>query len=731
MLPRLVVLAALATSAVGSLQAQERAGFGYPSAFVVRQTSWWSADGLPASDVLAHDTTIVFRPDSAHGWPAYGMVPAAFSMDPGPRLRFSLAMRQHEGIWEMLVSAEEAGCGQEYADAPTSALAVLTLMLATPVHAEGENERTLPVLTFGACDDSVEAFLRRTVRFYRPDSARGRPAFLFLEGDLNAAWRVERNLEPHGIPVRASLRGSVSGRVHVSPAGVVDSMNLDGSFRGFLAYTYPWGGTDTVYGTWVVELAGAWGEDPQHRRNRLMEYFIQHGRYPPGEEEDEEGSEGTPFAALVEEAANGEPGALDSLILLRANASDPKSRSELEEALRQASGAPGAAPVLLSAPERMAPQATFSALGYDRSAQGQPFGVDVARLLVRELAPITVQRRRLVDREYLGSAVLALLSRGRGFVAEAGPVLEVAAKRAHDPMSRDLLWFAAYQSNPAHYRDLVAAAVDSIRGCGPIVRAWLAGDGSLTSRSWGVEAEDLDEPGVAFPGVDGPPDLLAEFLQRQGRYAGALQPLQMRFTADGRSLERELRDRFERDTVAAARPVLARYLETVGDSTARPWLRGLLDGPAELRDVAYELIPPDTVRDAALVSDLQTLLIGYIAGRLPIPDSAGGSVAEPWVHDERPDLRILASDGILPAAIEPWRRLFDVMTMDSVRARVAEDGLQMAWMISPLTRTGDRYYVSIALAPVGAMCLCGGGVNFTLERRDGRWVAISAGRWIS
>lgn len=101
------------------------------------------------------------------------------------------------------------------------------------------------------------------------------------------------------------------------------------------------------------------------------------------------------------------------------------------------------------------------------------------------------------------------------------------------------------------------------------------------------------------------------------------------------------------------------------------------------------------------------------------------------MHDERPDLRILASDGILESAIEPWRRLFDVMSMDSVRARVAADGLQMAWVLRPLRRSGDRYYTSVALMPVGERCLCGGGVGFALERRNGEWVVIEARHWIS
>jgi hypothetical protein len=455
---------------------------------------------------------------------------------------------------------------------------------------------------------------------------------------------------------------------------------------------------------------------------------MQHGRAPKGEPEEDDTS--LPYRRLVERAQS-DSSALDTLIALRLAATDPKTRADLEAAL---SAAQGRKPErltsrLLGAKTRIAPELVLQELQYAQS--DSTYGIEAARFLARELGPLLLQRLRLTDREELGAGVLSMLAEGHGFVRDAGPVLEVAARHADDPMSRDLLWFAAYQADPARYRRSLEASVDSVRGYGPIALAWVAGNGAPTLQSWGVEPGELDTL-RRFPGVNAAADSLASFL-KQTTSAGAhhLAPLNMRFVSEGRDLGKELQRRFASDTTFHAREVVARYLDRLSDSTAWPWLRGLLRGPPTRREVAYELLPQDTVRDTALITDVQRLLLGYVIGRVELRDTAGTDVREPWVHDERPDQRILANDGILPSAIEPWRRLFMVMPMDSVRALAANDGLQMAWVVSPLSRIGDRFYVSVSLVPVGRPCLCGGGVQFVLERRHGEWVAINAQMWIS
>lgn len=697
--------------------------------FALHQVSWWAADGLPAAEVVARDTALVLRFDSARGWPASGIVPAELELEPGARLQFSMAVRS-SGIQEVMVSAEEARCGESYAESPSNGLAPLALALVTPADSVGEDERTLPTLTYAACDDTVQTAFTRTVQLYRPDSAPGRSAFLSLEGSIGGAWRIERHLTPGGTLVRGALRGNLSGRVRLTARGVADSVDLSGEFRGPLVYQNPSANADTVYGTWVVHLTGDWREDPAIGAARRLTYFMEHGRSSKEDLEAEAEETPSPYARLVERAQS-DSSALDTLVALRLAATDPKTRADIEAALFAARGeTPGRLTRrLLKTETRIAPDLVLQEFRYPEGDSA--FGLEAARFLARELGPLALQRRRLTDREDLGAGVLSMLGTGYGFVREAGPVLQAAAQRADDPASRDLLWLAAYQADPARYRRSLEAGVDSVRGYGPIALAWVAGNGAPTLQSWGVEPGELDSL-RRFPGVDAAPNSLAAFLE-QTTSAGArhLAPLRMRFESEGRDLGQELRRRFVSDTTFRRREVIARYLERLSDTTAVPWLRGLLQKSARMRAVAYELLPPDTVRDTTLIADVQRLLLGYVAGRVGLRDTAGKDVPAPWVHDERPDRRILASDGILASAIEPWRRLFMVMPMDSVQARVATDGLQMAWFVSPLRRIGDRFYVSVTLLPVGGPCLCGGGVQFVLERRQREWRVVDVERWIS
>lgn len=704
MSPAVAAICAIAFLPVGvPASAQNPIGPGPRRVLALHQVSWWAADGLPAAEVVARDTALVLRFDSARGWPASGIVPAELELEPGARLQFSMTVRS-SGIQEVMVSAEEARCGESYAESPSSGLAPLALALVTPADSVGEDERTLPTLTYAACDDTVQTAFTRTVELYQPDSAPGRSAFLSLEGSIGGAWRIERHLTPGGTLVRGALRGNLSGRVRLTARGVADSVDLSGEFRGPLVYQTPSANADTVYGTWVVHLTGDWREDPAIGAARRLTFFIEHGRNPEAGAEEEVAP--SPYASLVARAQS-DSSALDTLVALRLAATDPGTRADIEAALFAARGeTPGRLTSrLLRTETRIAPDLVLQEFRYPEGDSA--FGLEAARYLARELGPLALQRRRLTDREDLGAGVLSMLRVGHGFVREAGPVLQAAARRADDPVSRDLLWFAAYQADPARYRRSLESSVDSVRGYGPIALAWVAGNGAPTLQSWGVEPSELDTL-RRFPGVDAAPDSLAAFLE-QATSAGVrhLAPLRMRFESEGRDLGQELRRRFASDTTFRGREVVARYLDRMDDTTARPWLRGLLQRPASMRELAYELLPPDTVRDTALIADVQRLLLGYLAGRVGLRDTAGKDVPAPWVHDERPDLRILASDGILPSAIEPWRRLFMVIPMDSVRARVALDGLQMAWVVSHLKRLGDRYYVSVTLVPIGGPCLSG------------------------
>ena len=177
--------------------------------------------------------------------------------------------------------------------------------------------------------------------------------------------------------------------------------------------------------------------------------------------------------------------------------------------------------------------------------------------------------------------------------------------------------------------------------------------------------------------------------------------------------------------------VLAEYLSRMQDTTANAFLRSMLARKDSLAEEAYRLLPAEPVRDTAIISDLHRRALAYLVGRDTFLDDEGKPIAEPWVHDERPDLRILIADSLLPAVLDAARPHFMTLSMDSVRARVPTDGLQMAWYLGQVRRIGSRYYLDLTLRPVGGPCLCGGGVNLTLERRGGDWVVVDLSRWIS
>ena len=65
------VLCAIAQITVGvSANAQHPLGLGPGRVLALHQVSWWAADGLQAAEVVARDTSLVLRFDSARGWPA-------------------------------------------------------------------------------------------------------------------------------------------------------------------------------------------------------------------------------------------------------------------------------------------------------------------------------------------------------------------------------------------------------------------------------------------------------------------------------------------------------------------------------------------------------------------------------------------------------------------------------------------------------------------------------------
>ncbi|HET7584313.1 MAG TPA: hypothetical protein VFK13_05365 [Gemmatimonadaceae bacterium] len=727
----IVVLLWFATATV--LQAQ---GQPTPKVFIVRQTSWWAADGLPAWDVVARDSTFVFRFDGDRVWPATGTLPVAWGVagDDEPRPSEGTLLVNPDGtVRGALMSSESVRCEEGWPNAAASSLAAMGLSLLTPVRESEDAEASLPTLTLTACGDSV------TLSASRHAVRTGPMQFLQDAITLKAAWSIERQLVQGGVRVHADMSGTVSGPIHIDSAGVLQSGELDVFLRGLMTYDEPGGATDTIYGHWRARLHFTWADDPSVEHDRMFAYFVEHGRYPPSATPD------TAALSPVEELAqrgDTSAAALDSLLRWRLRTTEPAERMEIDRVLPML-GAPLSRLLAWagqSEAHRIAPEWMLSALRYQPERTG-PYGHDAAAVLRTELAPRLTLRRRLTDRERLLPAAVAVLATGRGFDSTEGPLFLSSAMVAGDPMVRDLLVLAAYQSDPARYAATVRARVDSVHGYGPIVLSWLDGNGSAMSEDWGVDdAGTLHDKG--FPGIDAPVEDLERFLNSQPGWrvsaalhvrpqVGGLAALQMRARAEGWDLGSRLRERFRRLSDPAGRVVLAEYLTEIGDSIANPFLRSLLDRRDSLAMRAYELLPRDTVQDEGIVADLQRRAIAYIAGRGTFTDTSGNAIRPPWVHNERPDTRILVSTNVLPSAQTSAASDFQVLSQEALEERVAREGLQMAWYIEPVTRTGNRFYLNFALSPVGAPCLCGGGVKLALERRGEEWVVVSVSMWIS
>jgi hypothetical protein len=203
----------------------------------------------------------------------------------------------------------------------------------------------------------------------------------------------------------------------------------------------------------------------------------------------------------------------------------------------------------------------------------------------------------------------------------------------------------------------------------------------------------------------------------------------------------KLRGRFARDTAYFDRSVWAIYLLQLSDTLPLPWLRTLAtveDDTARARaywvlELSPELVQ-DTLTDETLLADLQNRLLHYATTGLGFGDSAK---LRPFSsHDERPDQRILATENLVRAILEDehWQHRFEMLSLDSIRARAHREGLVMAFNISRVARILDRYYVDLNHSPFsryGGGCLCGGGSNFTLEYRHGKWRVVTMGQWVS
>lgn len=556
---------------------------------------------------------------------------------------------------------------------------------------------------------------------------------------------IEEMLDPTPVWRLGDLSGLVSEHFLYQPdTGQVDSVHVTGTLRGELIFREATGETTSVSGRWVLEQVGRWVDDPARAEQERFAYYVAHGRDSLPDQR-----WALPHETLVDRVLRGDTTALDSLFAQRKRVADPVERVAVDGAVARTrwgtvAGEEESAAVtrhrVRLAERDYAPGDLFlldMAMGGGYANWGM--SQKTAEILARLLSSLHNQRIAQLDREDFYAALLNWLgSRERlpdskAAEKEAAPLLAEAARRTDDPQARDLLALAAYEADPARYLGLAKTLTDSIKGYGPIVRQYIEGNAAMMYWSWGLDPGQ-EIRGLRFPGPEAAWSTHSEYLEN----SGGTQALRYWFRARGLDPITSFRQRFASESDPDGRLVWTRYLLSFDDTIPKSWLISLAERGGALSEEAYRLLEghslADTVRDAAIIADLQNRLLSWLTMGTGLVDSAGKPAGDFRPHNERPEQAQMLSEGLMPEVVEQWSHMFDIVPEDSLAARRDREGLQMALVVSPIRRISKRFYLSIDLLPwipAGEMCLCGGGTSFTVERRDGEWVVIDSGWWVS
>ncbi len=553
---------------------------------------------------------------------------------------------------------------------------------------------------------------------------------------------IENSFERTRVDVQ--LAGPVEETYLLEPAtGRVDSLRQDLRWTGTFRFTGPRGPVVIVRGRWRAERTASWQANQRPDADAAMGYFMIHGRNPPPDSV----RPPTPEEQLVTRAFRGDTTTLDSALARRDAATTLAGRIDGNQLVgqitailyRQRRGDLGEhAPfVRLEATDPLTPRLLPS------YASETWLGAGAARRLTTIFAALETQRRLGVDREEAFAALTEMVMDPDSITPEAADVFVEGARRADDPSARDLFLLGAYRGRPARYLAL-AESLPPYGGYRRMLWRVTRGDFGLAGETWGVDEHtdsarkadpqpDLDEPWQAHqararvrPG-NAPPGWFAEWL-------AAHEP-------DGHA---RLRERFRTEPSPEGRLVWAQYLLLLNDTTPVSWIQEVaLDADSAVAEAAYRVMSrwewqdrfADTLRAGPELAELQDLLLRHTRGEALI--TAGGDTAFAFSpHDETPGEHLLILDGLDPsiAASPWWRDRFELVDEASLRARADSSGLVMALTIRPVLRYGRYYETGVDLRPYGppgTMCLCGGGTSVTLVRRNGRWVIIATGSWIS
>ena len=711
--------------------------------FAVRQHSYWLPAGWDSSTVSAAETLLVagLGEDSEPSQPvAIATLGAEESFRTQPvrfvgrigALRVEPLRNERHSIFGYPEPSGLAELGSMAAEAG--------LWLRSRRHAMTPRWTDTVRLEVALDDDSVQVREVRAERRLGPrrlEGVRWDRIEAKVRMTVTTAVRVEQHLEPGGVRAAASLEGPVWERyLYERRTGRTDSLLSEGRLAGRIVYMHQSGRADTISGTWVFRRRGGWRPSAAAQMQAELLYFMRHGRYA-------EGPRPAPFRPIGEDSIGVEPDA-ESLAVARSRIPSPLDRIAVESvflrSLFDSDSIParirGIDPVL--ARDAVMTRALVTEGRYHHRGPLSPaWALTVAGLLADE----HLQRELALDREDLLSSVLDMIERPKRVDAAAAPALLDGARRARDPLGRDLQLLAAYMADPRAALPALRAHADSAEGFGPVALRYAAGDAEVLLNSWGLRrGESAGADDHQFPG-------LSTDVGAHGAYQrswtgvsygnGEVPAVDQWFSARGLDARAEFRRRFRSGGRDEDRLVWARYLMAMGDREPVAWLRdtiaaghGPLRGPAltELSAV------PEPVTDPAIVAELQDLALDHVMCGDRLLDTLQKPIERFWVHDERPGEWFLVTDHLAPEVVARWSGQLRPISADSLGALARGEGLQMGLVVSVPTRVADQYHVEVSLRPFarrGEVCLCGGGSDLTLEKRGGQWVVVGHAGWIS
>lgn len=744
------VLVALVFGLCGPLNAQEQR-------WIWQQRSEWQPDGVPLVQPAVAETTLMLA------MPARAVPPrrlesitlTALNEDPSAPLTLSVRLGRDGRVAGLGVDLDGKYLRDFDQEAPFGSMLqeARAFLVPAPVRRDALEDHTRAryvvarrvssILGDTIGGDTLTLVRHRRGRVTERVTREGR-AWLRIHATghdtLTAVRFIENSFERTRVDVM--LAGPVEETYLLEPAsGRVDSLRQDLRWQGRIRYAGPRGPVVTVPGQWRAERTAIWQPDPRADEGAAMEYFMVHGRYPPADS----AQPATLESRLVERGLRGDTTVLDTALALRASASTLAERIQAarlvahmawvvsrdrrgdlaqEPAIRHFSPADPLWPTLLPK--------------YD---QGKWVSATAARVLTAIFSRLETQRRLGLNRQEAFSALLDLISDPDSITAEAADILAEGARHADDPSARDLFLLGAYRGRPAQYLTLTDSFPHGAYR--PIVRRFTRGDFRLAGYTWGVTPEldsttkAEDQPGLAEP--------WQAHEQRAGGSQGAAPNGWFRewLEAHEPGWPARLHELFAREPDPRGRLVWAQYLLVLGDTTPVRWMQEVVQAEdSALAEVAYRAMNrlewqdrfADTLRAGPELAELQEMLLNHTMGERLLTEN-GDTVWAFSPHDETPGEHLLLTEGLDPTILASprWRDRFEFITLDALTARADTAGLIMAMTLRPVIRIGKYYQTGVDLQPFGppgTMCLCG-GTSFTLVRREGRWVIVDSGSWIS